>query len=156
MWVLYWQRYDMLKSAFLPNMAFPNVSFLNHFWTLGIVSLKALRFIALLFGYMGFSGYCIVFCKSQTQCVNVFLLDSCKKKQCVSVDGNFSQFKPGVSGVPQGSVYTTDMWNDLENKIISYADTTTFYVEDASPSNCLSLANYLNMVFYVGNETSSL
>ena len=56
-------------------------------------------------------------------------------------DGNFSQFKPVVSGVPQGSVlvpfffilYTADMWNDFENKIISYPDNTTLYAEKASP-----------------------
>ena len=63
-------------------------------------------------------------------------------QQRVLVDGNFSQFKPVVSGVPQGSVlgpllfilYTADMWNDLENKIISYADDTTLYAEIASTS----------------------
>ena len=68
------------------------------------------------------------------------------------VDGIFSQFKPVVSGVPQGSVlgpllfilYTADMWNDLENKIISYADDTTLYAEIASPSECTNVANSLN------------
>ena len=47
-------------------------------------------------------------------------------QQRLSVDGNINQFKPVVSGDSQGSVlypllfilYTADMWNDLENKII--------------------------------------
>ena len=33
------------------------------------------------------------------------------------------------------------MWNDLENKIISYADDTTLY---ASPSERTNVDNYLN------------
>ena len=45
------------------------------------------------------------------------------RQQRVLVDGNFSQFKPVVSGVLQGSVldsflfilYTAYMWDDLEN-----------------------------------------
>ena len=53
-----------------------------------------------------------------------------------------------VSGVPQGSVldlllfifYTTDMWNDLENEIISYADDTTLYAEIASPPERTNVA----------------
>ena len=72
------------------------------------------------------------------------LLTNCQ--QHVSVDGNFSQFKPLVSGVPLGSVldpllfilYTADFWNGLENTTILYADHTTLYVEVASPSDCNS------------------
>ena len=52
-----------------------------------------------------------------------------------------------VSSVPQGSVfgsllfilYATDMWNDLENKIVSFEDDTTLYVEVASSSDRNSL-----------------
>ena len=36
------------------------------------------------------------------------------------------------------------MWNDHKNKIISYADNTTLYAEDASPSNRTNVANSLN------------
>ena len=35
------------------------------------------------------------------------------------------------------------MWNDLENKIISYDDDTTLYAEVAS-SDCINAANSLN------------
>ena len=74
------------------------------------------------------------------------------RKQRVSVDGKFSSFKPVISGVPQGSVlgpllfilYTADMWNDLENKIISYADDTTLYADVKSPLDRASIANSLN------------
>ena len=73
-------------------------------------------------------------------------------QQQVSVDGNFGQFKPVVSDAPQGSVlgpllfilYTADMWNDLEYKIISYANDTTLYAEVASPSERANVANSLN------------
>ena len=58
-----------------------------------------------------------------------------------------------VSGVPQGSVlglllfilYTADMWNDLENKVISYADDTTLYAVVASPSDSINVDNSLNI-----------
>ena len=36
------------------------------------------------------------------------------------------------------------MWNDLENKIISYADETTLYAEVASASDRINFANSLN------------
>ena len=53
-----------------------------------------------------------------------------------------------LSDVPQGSVlglllfilYTADMWNDLENKIVSSADGTTLYAEVASPSDPINVA----------------
>ena len=73
------------------------------------------------------------------------------RHQRVLVDENFRQFKYVVSGVPQGSIscplhfilYTTDMWNHLENKIISYADVTTLYVEVTSFSDHINIANSL-------------
>ena len=73
-------------------------------------------------------------------------------QQCVSVDGNYSQLKCVVSGVHQGSVlgpllfvlYTADMWNDLENKIILYADDTILYAEAASPYDHINVANSLS------------
>ena len=57
-----------------------------------------------------------------------------------------------VSGVPQGSVlglllfilYTADMWNDLENKVILYTDDATLYSEVASPFDRINVANFLN------------
>ena len=57
---------------------------------------------------------------------NIFKDFLSNHQQRVLVDGNFSQFRVVVLGVPQGIVlgpflfilYTADMWNDLENKII--------------------------------------
>ena len=83
---------------------------------------------------------------------NIFkdFLSNCQQR--VLVDGNFSQLKLVVSGVPQGSVlapllfilYTAGMWNDLENKIILHADDTTLYAEVVSPFDHISVANSLN------------
>ena len=75
-------------------------------------------------------------------------------QQHVLVHENFSQFKPVVSGVPQGSVlgllllilYTADMWNDLKNKIILYADDTALYAEVVYHSNHINAAG----VFHCG------
>ena len=73
-------------------------------------------------------------------------------QQLVLVDWNFSLFKPVVSGILQGSVlgyllfilYTADMWNDLKNKIVFYANNTTLCTEVASLSNCINVAISLN------------
>ena len=42
------------------------------------------------------------------------------------------------------AVYTVDMWNDLEYKMILYADDTTLYAKVASHSDCINVANSLN------------
>ena len=57
--------------------------------------------------------------------------------QCVSIDGNFSQFQPVVLDVHQSSVlgllllffFTVDMLNELENKIISYAEAQLYMLK---------------------------
>ena len=85
-------------------------------------------------------------------CFKIFKDFLSNRQQRVSVDRSFSQFKPVVLSVPQGSVlgpllfilYTADMWNDLENKIISYADDITLYAEVASHSERTNVANSLN------------
>ena len=54
--------------------------------------------------------------------------------------------------VLQGSVpglflfilFTADIWNNLENNIISYACGTTLYSEISSPSDCVKVADSLN------------
>ena len=64
-----------------------------------------------------------------------------------------SQFKSVVSGVPQVCVfgssffilYTPDVSNNFEYKIVSYADDTTSYSEDTSPSNYINCANSLKI-----------
>ena len=74
------------------------------------------------------------------------------RMQRVSVDGSFSNHQKVISGVPQGSVlgpllfilFTADMWNNLENKIVAYADDTTLYSEIASPSERSAVADSLN------------
>ena len=84
--------------------------------------------------------------------LNMFQDFLTNRRQRVAVDGRFSQFRPVVSGVPQGSVlgpvlfilFTADMWNNLENKIISYADDTTLYADISFPSNRNAVAESLN------------
>ena len=72
---------------------------------------------------LGIGGYLLELLRN-------FLSD---RQQRVVVDGVFSEPRPVVSGVPQGSVlgpllflvYTSDMTAGLENKIVQYADDTT-------------------------------
>ena len=83
---------------------------------------------------------------------NIFKDFFTNRQQRVLIDEKFSQFKPVVLGVLQGSVlgpllfilYTADMWNDLENKIVSYIDDTTSYTEVTYPSDRINVAKYLN------------
>ena len=68
-----------------------------------------------------------------------FLTD---RQQRVVVDGSFSPFSRVYSGVPQGSVlgpllfilYTSDMWFDITNKMLAYADDTSLYAQVPSPA----------------------
>ena len=63
------------------------------------------------------------------------------RQQRVAVDGCFSPYSRVYSGVPQGSVlgpllfilYTSDMWLDISNKILAYADDTSLYAHIPSP-----------------------
>ena len=56
--------------------------------------------------------------------------------QRVVVDGQFNDYRNVISGIPQGSVlgpllfilYTHDMWFELENMLVSYADDATLLV----------------------------
>ena len=47
-----------------------------------------------------------------------------------------------VSGVPKA---VFGMLNDLDNKMVSYTDDTTFCIEDASLSDHINVANSLNI-----------
>ena len=83
---------------------------------------------------------------------NVFKNFLTNRQQRTCVDGSFSSFNPVLSGVPQGSVlgplffilYTADMWYDLENQLIAYADDTTLYAPIVSPMNRSGVAESLN------------
>ena len=63
------------------------------------------------------------------------------RHQRVVVDGAFSGVRPVISGVPQGSVlgpllfllYTSDLSNELENKLVQYADDSTLVITIPSP-----------------------
>ena len=75
-----------------------------------------------------------------------------RRTQRVVVDGQLSDIRYVVSGVPQGSVlgpllfiiYTSDMWLDLENKLIAYADDATLVASIPSPGLRSSVAESLN------------
>ena len=41
-------------------------------------------------------------------------------------------------------LFTADMWNNVENKIVSYADDATLYSEISTSSDCVKDANFLN------------
>ena len=72
--------------------------------------------------------------------------------QFVLVDGRRSKLVNVVSGVPQGSVlgpllfllYTSVLFSILENKIIGYADDSTFMAVVPSPGAPVMVAESLN------------
>ena len=74
------------------------------------------------------------------------------RKQRVVVDGQCSDYRNVISGVPQGSVlgtllfilYTSDMWCGLENGLVAYEDDATFFVSVLSPHLRLFIAESLN------------
>ena len=74
------------------------------------------------------------------------------RTQKVVVDGQFSELKNVVSGVPQGSVlgpllfiiYTHDMWSNLENDLLAYADDATLVAVVPSPNMRTAVADSLN------------
>ena len=57
------------------------------------------------------------------------------RKKRVSVEVKFSQFKHVVSDISPSLffLYTSNIWIDLENKIILHADDTVCYAEIESP-----------------------
>ena len=67
------------------------------------------------------------------------------------VDGNSANlnlwslvFIKAVFWVHYSPFNTTNMWNDLQDKIILYADDTTFYAEVTFLSDHINVANFLN------------
>ena len=86
-------------------------------------------------------------------CTNLILKEFLsERKQGVPVNGKFSNTERVLSGVPQGSVlgplvfilFTADLGENLENKIVSYADDTTLFARISNPSEHISVARYLN------------
>ena len=78
-----------------------------------------------------------------------FLTD---RRQRVVVEGQPSEWRNVISGVPQGSVlgpllfilYTHDMWFGLENKLVAYADDATLLSVVPSPDLRPSVSESLN------------
>ena len=70
----------------------------------------------------------------------------------VVADGQFSEYRNVISGVPQGSVlgpllfilYTHDMWFGLENMLVSYADDATLLAHIPSPNMRSDVTESLN------------
>ena len=77
---------------------------------------------------------------------NVFKNFSTNWKQCSYFYGRFSQFKLVVCGVPWAlSIYFIHcIYNNLEDKIVCYADNTTYYSEIYTLSDCVKGAKSLN------------
>ena len=82
--------------------------------------------------------------------ITEFLTD---RTQRVCIDGELSDVRNVISGVPQGSVlgpllfiiYTSDMWSGLENKLIAYADDATLAACIESPNLKSHVADSLNI-----------
>ena len=68
------------------------------------------------------------------------------------VDGQCSDYKNIISGIPQGSVlgpllrilYTSDIWSGLENRLVAYADDATLFASVPSPHMRPIIAESLN------------
>ena len=86
------------------------------------------------------------------------ILSNClsNRTQRVCLDGASSRFHPVASGVPQGSVlgpilfilYTSDMFNVVVNRLISYADDTTLVYTINSVSEREVVAHSLSNDYY--------
>ena len=74
------------------------------------------------------------------------------RTQRVKVDGSYSDYVDVVSGVPQGSVlgpilfviYTADLFDVVENRLINYADDSTLFATIDKPVYRHSVALSLN------------
>ena len=84
--------------------------------------------------------------------LNILIEFLTNRRQRVVVDGQFSDWRNVISGVPQGSVlgpllfilYTHDMWFGLENKLVAYADDATLLAVIPSPDMRLSVSESIN------------
>ena len=77
------------------------------------------------------------------------------RRQIVVVDGATSEWIPIVSGVPQGSVlgplrfilYTSEMFELVENRLYAYADDSTLLAVVRKPADRPAVAASLNRDF---------
>ena len=74
------------------------------------------------------------------------------RRQRVVVDGEVSNWKPGLSGVPQGSVlepilflvYINDLDDDITSKVLKFADDTKEFRNIKSDADIQQLQDDLN------------
>ena len=74
------------------------------------------------------------------------------RRQRVKIDGSFSEYVNVVSGVPQGSVlgpllfviYTADLFDVVENRLVNYADDSTLFSICNRPSDREYVAQSIN------------
>ena len=86
------------------------------------------------------------------QFLNILIEFLSNRTQRVVVDGQCSESRNVISGVPQGSVlgpllfilYTHDMWFGLENLLVAYADDATLIAVVPSPNMRYAVAESLN------------
>ena len=129
--------------------------FVDSIKLLPILSLASEKAFTLLMPFCCRHMICrLLLTSEQWAIVELFLIYLKIFQQRVLVDWKFSQIKSvcglvyikAVLGQLFFILYTANMLNDLENKIILYAADTTSYVKVTSPSDCINNANSLTLL----------
>ena len=89
--------------------------------------------------------------------INSFLS---QRKECVVVNGAYSQWNDVTSGIPQGSVlgptlfiiYINDLPETVESMVHIFADDTNIYRKIATENDCIKLQKI--WIFYKNGQTS--